>query len=187
VLALPAIAAAALIPWTIGIATYLPHTAVAHHWNTAWAGLDVAIMIGLALTSWLSHRHNRRAALAATATATLMCADAWFDLCTSASGSPFASAVAAAATELTVAAACLVVGLRAPRPSDTRAPDGGTRLPEHGRPGWPSVEDCTELTRRAAEGHPHLPPTSRGSDRTTRHCTCSDPGRDSRSRRTGLQ
>jgi hypothetical protein len=52
VLVLPVVAAAVLVPWTIGIATHLPHSAVAHHWNTAWAGLDVAIMVGLVLTSW---------------------------------------------------------------------------------------------------------------------------------------
>jgi len=50
-LALPAIAAVVLVPWTIGIATRLPHSAVARHWNTAWAGLDVAITVGLTLTS----------------------------------------------------------------------------------------------------------------------------------------
>jgi hypothetical protein len=113
-LALPAVAAIVLVPWTIGIATRLPHSAVARHWNTAWAGLDVAIMVGLALTSWLGRRRDRRIALTATATATLMCADVWFDLCTSASGSPFACAVAEAASELMVAAVCMVIGLRAP-------------------------------------------------------------------------
>ena len=51
--ALPAITAIVLIPWTVGIATQLPQLAVAHHWNTAWASLNVAI--GLALTSWLAH------------------------------------------------------------------------------------------------------------------------------------
>ena len=114
-LALPAIAAIALLPWTIGIATRLPHLAVAYHWNTAWAGLDVAIAIGLALTSWLSHRRNARVALAATATATLMCADAWFDLCTSAPGSPLVYAAAEAAAELMVAAVCLLIGVQARR------------------------------------------------------------------------
>jgi hypothetical protein len=113
--ALPAIAAIALLPWTIGIATQLPPTAVARHWNTAWAGLDAAIMIGLGLTSWLGRRQDRRVALTATATATLMCADAWFDLCTSAPGSPFAYAVAEAVAELVIAAGCLVIGLRIAR------------------------------------------------------------------------
>jgi predicted MFS family arabinose efflux permease len=112
VLALPAVAAVVLIPWTIGLATRLPDSAVARHWNTARAGLDVAIMVGLALTSWLGLRRDWRVALTATATATLMCADVWFDLCTSASGFPFACAVAEAATELMLASACLVIGLR---------------------------------------------------------------------------
>jgi hypothetical protein len=128
-LALPAVAAVVLAPWTIGIATRLPHSAVARHWNTAWAGLDVAIMVGLTLTSWLGRRRDRRVALAATATATLMCADVWFDLCTSASEYPFACAVAEAATELMVATTCLAIGLRAPRVSAARAPDRGAGLP----------------------------------------------------------
>jgi hypothetical protein len=123
-----------LVPWTIGIATRLPHSAVARHWNTAWAGLDVAIMVGLTLTSWLGRRRDWRVAPTATATATLMCADVWLDLCMSGSGSPFACAVVEAAAELMVAAACLVIGLRAPRVSAARAPNGGARLPEHGRP-----------------------------------------------------
>jgi hypothetical protein len=107
--AVPAIAAAALVPWTIGIATLLPRTATARHWNIVWAGLDLAITAGLASTSWLAHRHDRRVTLAAVATATLMCADAWFDLCTSDAGRPFATACASAAVELAVAATCLVV------------------------------------------------------------------------------
>jgi hypothetical protein len=122
--ALPAAAAVVLAPWSIGVATRLPHSAVARHWNIAWAGLDIAIMAGLALTSWLGRRRDRRAALTATATASLMCADVWFDLCTSGSGSPFACAVAEAAAELTVAAACLVTGLRGARANAARMLDG---------------------------------------------------------------
>jgi hypothetical protein len=106
--AVPAIAAAALVPWTIGIATLLPPTATAWHWNIVWAGLDVAIIAGLASTSWLARRRDRRVTTAAVATATLMCADAWFDLCTSDAGWPFATACASAAVELTVAVTCLV-------------------------------------------------------------------------------
>jgi hypothetical protein len=114
-LALPGFAAVVLLPWTVSVATQLPHSAVARHWNTAWAGIDIAITIGLALTSWLGRRRDHRVAPAATATATLMCADAWFDLCTSGSGFPFGCAVAEAAIELVVAAGCLVVGFRARR------------------------------------------------------------------------
>jgi hypothetical protein len=110
--ALPVVAAIVLIPWTVGVATQLPQLAMAYHWNTAWAGLDAAIAFGLALTSWLSRRREPRAALIATATTTLMCVDAWFDLCTSAPGYPFAYAVIEAAAELVLAAVCLVMGLR---------------------------------------------------------------------------
>ena len=123
-----AIAAIVLLPWTIGIATHLPHTAVARHWNTAWAGLDVAIMIGLALTSWLGHRRDRLVVLTATATATLMCTDAWFDLCTSAPGYPFAYAVTEAAAELVVATVCLVIGLSTSRTAAATMPGSGVRV-----------------------------------------------------------
>jgi len=70
-------------------------------------------MVGLALTSWLGCRRDRRVTPAAAATATLMCADAWFDVCTSAPGSSFGYAVAEAVAELAVAAVCLAIGLRA--------------------------------------------------------------------------
>lgn len=121
-LALPAIAAIVLIPWTVGLATELPHRTVAYHWNTAWTGLDAVIAIGLALTSWLSHRHDARATLTATVTTALMCTDACFDLCTSAPGHPFAYAAAEAAAELVVAAACLAIGVRTRRDADARMP-----------------------------------------------------------------
>jgi hypothetical protein len=109
---LPMAAAVALVPWTVGLATLLPHQSVAYHWNVAWTGLDVGIAIGLALTGWLSRRHETGAALAAVATTTLMCTDSWFDLCTSAPGRPLALAAVEAVAELAVAAGCLAIGLR---------------------------------------------------------------------------
>jgi len=78
-------------------------------------GLDVGIATGLALTGWLSRRHKTHAVLAAVATTTLMCTDAWFDLCTSAPGSPFAYAAVEAVAELAMAAGCLAIGLRSRR------------------------------------------------------------------------
>jgi hypothetical protein len=53
-----------------------------------------------------------------------MCADSWFDLCTSAPGHPFAYAVAEATAELMVAAVCLVIGLRTQQDART----GGHRM-----------------------------------------------------------
>jgi hypothetical protein len=122
---LPAAAGVVLVPWTVGLAIRLPHTAVARHWNVAWAGLDVALLTGLLLTSWLAVRRTAPAALPviATATATLGCADAWFDICTSGSGAPVRYALAEALPELIVVLTCLVVGLRG-QPRD-RAPSRG--------------------------------------------------------------
>lgn len=125
-----AVSAIVLVPWTVGLATELPHSAVARHWNIAWAGLDAAIAIGLALTSWLGRRRDRRVAPTATATAALMCADAWFDVCTSAPGFPFAVAVVEAAAEMTIVVGCLVIGLRACRAGAEQAAGGD------GQPTW---------------------------------------------------
>lgn len=105
------VAAVALVPWTAGIATQVPSSATAHHWNLAWAGLDVAITVGLAVTAWLAGRRDWRAALTATATTTLMCADSWFDVCTSGGGAPLTVALVEAVLELTLAMVCLRVGL----------------------------------------------------------------------------
>ena len=103
---LPTVAAAALVPWTVGVAVGVPDQALARHWNTAWTGLDVAITVGLAVTAWLARRRDRRTGPVAAATAALMCADAWFDVCTSASAYP---AMAEAVLELAVAAGCLLL------------------------------------------------------------------------------
>jgi LPXTG-motif cell wall-anchored protein len=132
----PAVAAAGLVPWTAGIAARLPQTAVARHWNLAWAGLDLAIIAGLALTSWLARRRDERVGPAATATATLMCADAWFDVCTAAAGAPLAASVTEAALELAVAGICLAVGMRhRPAPGPGAAARRRTPLPPRVWPG----------------------------------------------------
>jgi hypothetical protein len=52
-----------------------------------------------------------------------MCADGWFDRCTSAPGHPFAYAVTEATAELMVAAACLIIGLRTQQDADGRPSD----------------------------------------------------------------
>jgi hypothetical protein len=111
----PALAAAALVPWTVGLATRLPRETVAHNWNVAWAGLDVAIAAGLSITSVLGRRRDPRARMAAGATVALMCADAWFDICTSGPGAPLATAIAEGTVEIGLAGVCLAIGLRTGR------------------------------------------------------------------------
>ncbi|MBW8801203.1 MAG: hypothetical protein JF597_48940 [Streptomyces sp.] len=104
----------ALLPWLYMLATGLPATATAAHWPVAWVGLDALEALGLIATGLLAARGDRRHALAAAATATLLVVDAWFDTTTAAPGGDFATAVAMAlGAELPLAALCGRLALRA--------------------------------------------------------------------------
>ncbi|SEE30810.1 hypothetical protein SAMN04490357_7615 [Streptomyces misionensis] len=103
----------ALLPWLYVLATGLPATATAAHWPLAWVGLDALEAFGLIVTGLLVARGDRRHALAAAATATLLVVDAWFDTTTAAPGGDFATAVAMAlGAELPLAAVCGRLALR---------------------------------------------------------------------------
>jgi hypothetical protein len=103
----------ALLPWLYVLATGLPATATAAHWPVAWVGLDALEALGLIATGLFAARGDRRHALPAAATATLLAVDAWFDTTTAAPGSDFATAVAMAlGAELPLAALCGRLALR---------------------------------------------------------------------------
>lgn len=103
----------ALLPWLYVLATGLPATATAAHWPVAWVGLDALEALGLIATGLLAARADRRHALTAAATATLLVVDAWFDTTTAAPGGDFATAVALAlGVELPLAALCGRLALR---------------------------------------------------------------------------
>ncbi|MGW1912631.1 hypothetical protein ACWCQS_18385 [Streptomyces sp. NPDC002076] len=103
----------ALLPWLYVLATGLPATASAAHWPVAWVGLDALEALGLIATGLLAARGDRRHALAAAATATLLAVDAWFDTTTAAPGGDFATAVAMAlGAELPLATLCGRLALR---------------------------------------------------------------------------
>ncbi|MET8748255.1 hypothetical protein [Streptomyces sp. NPDC004728] len=103
----------ALLPWLYVLATGLPATATAAHWPVAWVGLDALEALGLIATGLLAARGDRRHALAAAATATLLVVDAWFDTTTAAPGGDFATAVALAlGAELPLATLCGWLALR---------------------------------------------------------------------------
>lgn len=101
----------ALIPWTALLLYELPNTQVAHHWNLAWAGFDVAIAAALTATAITVLRRSGWATVAATTTGTLLIVDAWFDIVTSAgAGERFWVAVGMAALcELPLAVGCLLI------------------------------------------------------------------------------
>ena len=107
------IAGLAMIPWVLILACSLPPTIRAAHWSTAWAGLDALEAAGLMTTgaaligrcSWLC--------LPAAITSTLLVADAWFDITTSAPGHAATVAIAMAVfPELPLAGLCAALAIR---------------------------------------------------------------------------
>src|SRR5215831_8002774 len=71
--------AVALLLWIGVLAATLPDTVHARNWAEAWIGFDLLECIGLAVTGWLVLRRDPRVAIAASATAAFLVADAWFD------------------------------------------------------------------------------------------------------------
>lgn len=74
------ILALVLVPWTIYLARTLPDRSISRHWGLSWVGLDIAIMISLAITGILASLKSRQVVTAASTTAAFLIADAWFDI-----------------------------------------------------------------------------------------------------------
>lgn len=96
-----------LIPWTIYLGFKLPTRQLSSHYNIAWAGFDVILLVALAATGHFALRRSPYLAVAASAAATLLVVDAWFDVMTSPPGSQFLESLATAILiELPLAAVC---------------------------------------------------------------------------------
>jgi hypothetical protein len=76
-------AAAALLPWIVYLAVTLPKRSLDHHYRAAWVGFDVFLVVVIVRTAYFAFRVDQRVQFAATATATLLFVDAWFDVTTS--------------------------------------------------------------------------------------------------------
>lgn len=117
-----AVAAVVLLPWIVVLAVALPASHEAAHWDVAWAGFDgmlAFLLLSVAITAW---RRSPWLEGAATAAATLLFVDAWFDVLTSSNRTELVvSLVEALAVELPLAVICLVIAraaehrLRSPR------------------------------------------------------------------------
>jgi len=71
--------AALLIPWTLVLAYRLPSRHTSHHWDVAWVGFNVALVVSLAATGVSIARRASWATSAAAVAAALLLCDAWFD------------------------------------------------------------------------------------------------------------
>lgn len=107
-----AFAAIVTVPWIVYLAFSLPRTERVHE-RAAWVGFDIGLVIMLGLTAFLAWRGRPKVALAATATATMLVVDAWFDVLTSRSGTDQAMALALSVVEIGLAIVCVWIALHA--------------------------------------------------------------------------
>lgn len=69
-----------LCAWIGVLAVTLPGSYRASGWRGAWIGFDVAELLGFAAIAWTAWRGKQLLIVCLVVTATLLCADAWFDL-----------------------------------------------------------------------------------------------------------
>ena len=77
-----AVLAAFMVPWTAYLFVALPGSARAAHFDLAWGGFDLGLLLLLGLTGWAAVRRLRWLAAVAGASGALLAADAWFDVVT---------------------------------------------------------------------------------------------------------
>jgi hypothetical protein len=78
-------AAVALLPWIAYLAVSLPRRDLDMHYRAAWVGFDLLLVFAIVRTAYMAFRIDPRVQFPATATATLLIVDAWFDITTSGS------------------------------------------------------------------------------------------------------
>ena len=109
-----------LVPWTVYLSLVLPERTTSGHWDVAWVGFDVMEFIALAATAWFALRRSTWVEVAATASAVLLCADAWFDVTTATGKGDMAQAIAqAVVVELPLAGLSLWIARHAETVNET--------------------------------------------------------------------
>jgi hypothetical protein len=110
------LAALLLVPWVVLVIVSLPSAHRAAHWDIAWAGFDVALALLLVTVAVATWRGSPWLEGAATATATLLVVDAWFDVLTSSTRAELVVSIAEAVlVELPLAILCLLLARNAER------------------------------------------------------------------------
>jgi len=110
------LAALLLVPWVVLLVYLLPSAHRAAHWDIAWSGFDVALAMLLTAVAVAAWRRSLWLEGAATAAATLLFVDAWFDVLTSSTRVELIVAlVEAIFVELPLAVLCLLLARDAKR------------------------------------------------------------------------
>jgi hypothetical protein len=103
-----ALAALVLIAWTVVLVNQLPSEHQATHWDVAWGGFDIGLSLTLLAVAIAAWRRSPWFEGAATAAATLLVVDAWFDVLTASPGTDrLIAIVEAVVVELPLALVCL--------------------------------------------------------------------------------
>ena len=102
-----------LVPWVIYLAKDLPARHPDRHYDIAWVGLDIGLMVLLLITGFLATIKSRWVIIAASSTASFLLIDAWFDVCSSREGYELDQAIVLAAfVEIPLAIATLWLAYR---------------------------------------------------------------------------
>jgi hypothetical protein len=105
-----------LVPWTIFLATTLPPHHVTRHWDAAWTGFDLGLIVGFLGTAIAAWRRSPWVGVLAGVTGTLLVTDAWFDVILESRVDEQRTAIAfAVLAELPAAAACFWLAYRTER------------------------------------------------------------------------
>lgn len=148
-LALLAGAAVCLVPWTVYLAHTLPDRYDTGQWRAAWVGFDIALLLCFAAGAWLGMRRRRAAVPLLSATAALLCCDAWFDVMLGwTSDERWASVALAALVEIPVA---VVLALAARRLLSDTTPQRTVTLREIAMREDPRYQRVTRALPATAE------------------------------------
>jgi hypothetical protein len=109
-----------LLPWIAYLAYSLPSHQVSADYDVAWAGFDIMLLAALASTGYFALRRSRYLATTATAAATLLIVDAWFDVMTTLPGQRLEPVVLAAGVELPLASVCVWLSLHTQQLAERR-------------------------------------------------------------------
>ena len=120
-------AAVILLPWIGFLAVTLPRRQFDLHYRAAWVGFDVLLVFAISRTAYMAFRQDQRVQFPATATATLLIVDAWFDVTTSGGrGQFFEALLLAVFIEIPAAAFSIYVAQRVYRRSLELARQAGS-------------------------------------------------------------